>query len=90
MAMKGKLVTFHGAFATKAPAVKREREVGGFIRPYTLKGHQRYVVMTRNVSANPRRSPRPNVFPWWLVVGAGVLFFLTKSPTLSGAMVEAP
>lgn len=47
MAKRGRKVTFHGAFKSKAAAVAKERRVGGFIRPVTVRGQRRYVVMTR-------------------------------------------
>jgi hypothetical protein len=47
MAGKGKKITFHGAFSTKARAVKKERSIGGFIRAVSIKGRKRYVVMKR-------------------------------------------
>lgn len=46
MAKRGKRVTFHGAFKSKADAVRKERSVGGFIQPRNIRGHRRYVVMT--------------------------------------------
>lgn len=45
MAGRGRRVTFHGAFATKAKAKAKERKVGGFIRTATIRGHRRYIVM---------------------------------------------
>ena len=56
MAGPGRRVTFHGAFGHKADAVRKERQVGGFIRPITVQGHRRFAVMTR-------RNPRPS-FAW--------------------------
>jgi hypothetical protein len=47
MAKRGRKVTFHGAFKSKEKAVAKERSVGGFIRPITVRGHRRFVVMTR-------------------------------------------
>jgi hypothetical protein len=47
MAKRGRKVTFHGAFKSKAKAQAKERQVGGFIRPVTVRGSRRYVVMTR-------------------------------------------
>jgi hypothetical protein len=45
---KRKKVTFHGAFATKTKAKKKERRVkGAFIRKVTIKRRTRYLVMTR-------------------------------------------
>lgn len=43
----GKRICFHGAFATKAKAVKKERAVQGFIRRLKVRGSTRYVVMSR-------------------------------------------
>jgi hypothetical protein len=43
---RGRRVSFHGAFATKAAAMRKERAVGGFIQPRVIRGHRRYVVMT--------------------------------------------
>lgn len=47
MAKRGRKVSFHGAFKSKAKAVAKERRVGGFIRAITVRGQRRYVVMTR-------------------------------------------
>lgn len=45
---KGRKVTFHGAFATKTKAKKKERRVrGAFIRKVKIKRKTRYLVMTR-------------------------------------------
>lgn len=46
---KGRKVTFHGAFGTKAKALKKERRLkGGFIKKIRMKGRgTRFVVMTR-------------------------------------------
>jgi len=46
MAGKGKEFDFHGAFANKADAVAKEREVGGFIRERKILGKLRYIVLT--------------------------------------------
>ncbi len=44
----GYRVCFHGAFGSKAKAVRKERRVkGGFIRPITVRGQRRFVVMGR-------------------------------------------
>lgn len=56
MAGEGRRVTFHGAFASKADAIRKEHQVGGVIRPILVGGHRRYAVMTR-------RNPRPS-FAW--------------------------
>ncbi len=47
MAGRGRRVTFHGAFASKAAARRKEREVGGFIRRVRVRGSVRWVVMKR-------------------------------------------
>jgi hypothetical protein len=48
MAGHGKQLDFHGAFATKAKAVAKERSVpGGFIRRTKIKGKVRYIVFSR-------------------------------------------
>lgn len=46
MAGIGKKFEFHGAFANKAEAVKKEQEVGGFIRERVVHGKTRYFVLT--------------------------------------------
>jgi len=46
MAGKGRKFKFHGAFKSKADAVRKERAVGGFIREFKVKGQTRYTVMT--------------------------------------------
>ncbi len=43
----GRRVCFHGAFSSKADARRKERRVRGFIRRLRIRGHVRYVVMTR-------------------------------------------
>ena len=45
MAGRGRRVTFHGAFATKAKAKAKERKVHGFIKRVNVRGSTRYVVM---------------------------------------------
>jgi hypothetical protein len=48
MAKRGKLVTFHGAFATKKKAKSKERRVrGAYIRKVKIKRKTRYLVLTR-------------------------------------------
>ena len=42
---KGKYFEFHGAFGSKAAAVRKERAVGGFIKPRRIRGRMRYIVM---------------------------------------------
>lgn len=46
---------FHGAFSSKEDAKKKERKVHGFIRPTTIKGERRYVVMSERKNPRPRR-----------------------------------
>lgn len=46
MAGKGKRFNFHGSFASKAEAVKKEQEVSGFIREHKVGGKIRYYVLT--------------------------------------------
>ncbi len=45
----GKRVVFHGAFATKAKAVKKERRLkGAYVRKVRMKGRgTRFLVLTR-------------------------------------------
>jgi hypothetical protein len=58
---------FHGAFATKADAKKKERQVGGFIQPRNIKGARRYVVMSER--KNPiRRKNKAKANPTELMV----------------------
>jgi hypothetical protein len=47
MAKQGRKVTFHGAYSKKEDAVRKERQVDGFIREITVRGRRRYAVMTR-------------------------------------------
>ena len=48
MSGKGRRVTFHGAFARKADAVKKERRtLAAFVEERRIKGKVRYVVMTQ-------------------------------------------
>ena len=47
MAGRGKKVLFHGAFATKARAKRKEKAVGGYIEKKKIKGQTRYMVLTR-------------------------------------------
>jgi hypothetical protein len=67
MAGKGQQFTFHGAFGTKADAVKKERQVGGFIRETKVRGQKRYMVMTKNP---PPRRARKNPLMESLAAGA--------------------
>lgn len=47
MSGTGRRVKFHGAYARKADAVKKERRTrGAFIEERRMKGRVRYVVMT--------------------------------------------
>jgi len=46
MATKGKF-DFHGSYNKKSEAVKKEQEVGGFIREKVIGGKVRYFVLTR-------------------------------------------
>ena len=48
MAGKGKKFRFHGAFGSKAAAVRKERSTPrSFIRKRRIRGDTRYVVMSR-------------------------------------------
>lgn len=48
MAHRGRTVTFHGAFKSKAKAQAKERRIrGAFIRAIRVRGQRRFVVMTR-------------------------------------------
>jgi hypothetical protein len=42
----GKKFDFHGSFKSKAAAVIKEKEVGGFIRERKIEGVTRYFVLT--------------------------------------------
>jgi hypothetical protein len=46
MAGQGKRFEFHGSYAKKADAVKKEGEVHGFIRAHQVGGKIRYFVLT--------------------------------------------
>lgn len=46
MAGVGKRFDFHGSFSSKAEAVKKEQETGGFIRERKVKGKTRWFVLT--------------------------------------------
>jgi hypothetical protein len=46
MAGHGKKFDFHGAFKSKAEAMAKEKEVGGFIRERVVHGEKRYFVLT--------------------------------------------
>ncbi|MGH7676589.1 MAG: hypothetical protein ACREMV_15090 [Gemmatimonadales bacterium] len=44
----GRRVLFHGAFAVKEEAERKERSLeGAYIEEYVIRGHRRYVVLTR-------------------------------------------
>jgi len=48
MAKRGRKVTFHGAFSSKAKAKRKEHiSVGAYIRRVKIKGHVRWLVLTR-------------------------------------------
>ncbi len=84
MAKVGRKFVFHGAFASKAAAREKEHEVGGFVRPATVRGHRRFMVLTRREhhSSTPdrhRRHHRPGNphhagwrHAWWLLAGLAV------------------
>ena len=59
MAGRGRQFSFHGAFGSKAAARSKERAVGGFIKPTMIRGHRRFVVMSRNQSFPSGLAPRP-------------------------------
>ena len=52
----GKRVCFHGAFKSKHDAMRKEREVKGFIQRINVRGDVRYVVMTGKPTKKYRRS----------------------------------
>jgi hypothetical protein len=43
---KGKKFEYHGSYASKSDAVKKEAEVHGFIREHKIGGKTRYYVLT--------------------------------------------
>jgi hypothetical protein len=47
MIRRGKKFVFHGSFTDKARAIRKEKSVDGFIRSVQVKGHRRYLVLTR-------------------------------------------
>jgi hypothetical protein len=57
---------FHGAFASKTDAKKKERQVGGFIQPRNIKGERRYVVMSerKNPIKRKKKPPQENSVAW--------------------------
>jgi hypothetical protein len=46
MAGHGKKFDYHGSFLSKEKAMKKEKEVGGFIREREIDGKTRYFVLT--------------------------------------------
>jgi hypothetical protein len=57
---RGRTVTFHGAFGSKAAAIRKERQlVGAFVQPRLIRGAQRYVVMSRRARPRPNARYRP-------------------------------
>lgn len=56
---KGFGMMFHGAFASKADAKKKERQTHGFIQPRNIRGERRYVVMSER--KNPIRRKKNQV-----------------------------
>jgi len=48
VAGRGRKLVFHGAYKTKAAAVRKEKRTpGAFVRPARIKGHRREVVFTK-------------------------------------------
>lgn len=48
MAHRGRKLTFHGAYRSKAAAIRKERRTpGSFIVKRKIKGHTRELVLTR-------------------------------------------
>lgn len=47
MAGRGRKVLFHGAFGTKAKAKRKEKQVGGYIEVFKVRGKRRFGVLTR-------------------------------------------
>jgi len=45
MAGRGRKVTFHGAYGTKAKAKRKERRVHGYIVRRRIRGSVRYIVL---------------------------------------------
>jgi hypothetical protein len=54
MAGLGTKFDFHGSYTDKAEAVKKEKEVGGFIRERTVKGKVRYFVLTVKIGGSAK------------------------------------
>jgi hypothetical protein len=53
---------FHGSFAEKSDAKRKERQVGGFIKRTSIKGKSRYTVMSER--KNPIRRKKKNPSGW--------------------------
>jgi hypothetical protein len=89
MAGRGRRVLFHGAFTAKADAVRKEREVGGFIRPAVVRGSRRFMVLTRRdqaASARQRRNPEDDGgagWLWLLLLGGGLRVLSGAAPAPS-------
>lgn len=49
MAKRGRKVTFHGAFASKSRARRKERSVNGFILKRKIRRKTRYIVVTKKI-----------------------------------------
>jgi hypothetical protein len=47
MAKSGRRFKFHGAFASKEQASRKEKRVRGFIQRVRIRGATRYLVLTR-------------------------------------------
>lgn len=95
MAHRGRRVTFHGAFSSKAAARRKEHLVEGFIQARTIRGARRYVVLTAN--DNPRRdarehAPAPGVGGWGFVplaaIAAGLWFIFGGRPRAAAPATE--
>jgi hypothetical protein len=67
---------FHGSFADKSEAKKKERQVHGFIKPTSIDGKRRYTVMSERKNPIRRRKRNPKTYEilrdargrytWWL------------------------
>lgn len=75
MAGRGRKFHFHGAFTSKADAIRTEHRVHGFIRPTTIQGHRRFLVLTRRENPRKGHQSRPRV-----TVGRGVFHLRSRSP----------
>ena len=62
MAKEGRQFVFHGAFGSKAAAVKKEREVDGFLRETVVRGDPRWLVLTRK-NGNPGNGKKRGRIP---------------------------